>query len=665
MRPPPSLIHLQHWVAYRAVPGKGKTNKVPISPLTGGNASSTDPSTWGSYQAAVDRAKIDNLAGVGFVFTNSGYTGVDLDHCVGPDGDIEDWAKDIIQRLNSYTEISPSGTGIHIIVKATLPPGRRRKGRIEMYDTGRFFTITGNHVPGTPDDVCERQMEIEALHAELFPPEPKQQTAANTLSDAEVITILAQSENAAEISNLMAGIWTGYPSQSEADLALCSHLAFATGGNVDQIDRLFRSSGLYRDKWDRGKPTYGERTIQRAIQTVYNTYSGPAGNGNQGSAGNGNQGPAANTTRRRRRLKSTDLIAYLAAAGYTFRLNDCDDSIECNGVRLDDILAAEIRTRLRDDGYQRYIVAAEDAYKAEAGRNRYHPVREYLSALQWDGRPHIETLAGYFTNKQGVFSLYLRKWLIGAVARVFTGAHHAVFVIDGPQDIGKSTFARWLCPLEGYYRASEIQPDNKDHVLALLHTWVWEVRELGSTTRRADVEALKGFLSLESVMERKPYGHYEIVKAPIASFIGTANNSVGLLSDPTGSRRFNVCTVERIDWNYKTDIDIHQVWAEAYAAYLAGESARLSPDEIKLHNEINEEYQMPDTIEDFLRKISIITYAPTDWVATADILTALQDAGLHGPTRSHAMSLAATMQKLGLKRKRWNGQWGYIGIKLT
>lgn len=657
MHVPSDLRALNSWVSYRSVPGKkGKTDKVPVSPHLGTNASTTDPATWGSYQTAVDRAETDGLAGVGFVLTGSGITGVDLDHCVLPDGTIEPRAHTVIQRLNSYTEISPSGTGVHIFVKARLPPGRRRKDRVELYDDKRFLTFTGNHVDGTPDEIMPRQAEIEALHAEMFPAPantvpPAAAPPATDRTDDDVVSGLVASENGADVSDLMAGIWANYPSQSEADLALCSHLAFATAGNAAQMDRLFRGSGLMRKKWDVGKPAYGARTIAQAIKTVHNTYAQ--------SSGNGHGGPAANTGRR---MKSLTLLSHLHAAGYTFRINDCDDALECNGERMTDVMRAAIRVRLRDNGFARHVIPAEDAYLAEAGRNRYHPVREYLSALQWDGHAHIETLASYFTDKQEVFALYLRKWLIGAVARAFTGDHHAVLVIDGRQDLGKSFFAKWLCPLPLLFRDSDIQPDNKDHDLSVLRTWVWEVGEIGSTTRRADVEALKGFLSRERITVRPPYGHYDIVKPALASFIGTANNSGGLLSDPTGSRRFNVCTVLRLDWSYVT-LDVTPVWAEAHAAYLGGETARLEKADAERRNEINEAYQMPDPTEDFLRKVFTITNTATDWMATADILIGLQGGGLQGNTRSTAMGLAATMQKMGLEKRRWRGQWGYVGIK--
>ena len=103
-------------------------------------------------QEAVRACKERGYGGIGFVFTpEDDLCGVDLDGCLDPEtGEIEPWAWEIIEELDSYTEISPSGTGVHILVRGELPEGRNRKGRFETYDRGRYFTVTGKHLAGTP-----------------------------------------------------------------------------------------------------------------------------------------------------------------------------------------------------------------------------------------------------------------------------------------------------------------------------------------------------------------------------------------------------------------------------------------------------------------------------------------------------------------------------------
>lgn len=164
---PDELIDLRRWVTWRLETRKGKPTKVPYDPYTGHRAASDNPRTWGTFDDAVATYERDDYTGVGFVL-GDGFVGVDLDKCRNPEtGEIESWAIQIIGDLDSYSEVSPSGTGIHIIVRGNLPEGGRRKGAIEMYDSKRYFTMTGDVVGGRRF-VRERQAELEALHARIF-----------------------------------------------------------------------------------------------------------------------------------------------------------------------------------------------------------------------------------------------------------------------------------------------------------------------------------------------------------------------------------------------------------------------------------------------------------------------------------------------------------------
>ena len=143
---PRELRDRRQWVNYRREVRDGKPTKVPYDPRTGRRAESDNPATWATFDEVVGALELGGrYDGVGFVFSEDDpYVGVDLDHCRDPEtGAVEPWALGIVRRLDSYTEVSPSGTGLHIIVKGRLPPGRRRKGQIEMYSEGRFFTMSG------------------------------------------------------------------------------------------------------------------------------------------------------------------------------------------------------------------------------------------------------------------------------------------------------------------------------------------------------------------------------------------------------------------------------------------------------------------------------------------------------------------------------------------
>jgi putative DNA primase/helicase len=278
---PDELKVLPKWVCYRMEEryGQPKPTKVPYNPITGDKAKANDPSTWIDYEtcvAAVERSEYD---GIGFEF-GSGYIGIDLNHCRDVEtGQIEDWASDIVTHLDSYSEVSPSGTGVHIICMGALPEGRRRIGPIEMYDTSSFFTVTGERIPGTALTVGERSAELGELHEALFPVEVPDRTSARVpapapspLSDAEIIKKASAAATGDKFRKLWAGDWQGdYTSQSEADEALCCHLAFWTGKDADRMDILFRQSGLYRKKWER--EDYRGDTLARAVNRTADTYT--------------------------------------------------------------------------------------------------------------------------------------------------------------------------------------------------------------------------------------------------------------------------------------------------------------------------------------------------------------------------------------------------------
>ena len=154
---PSALRDLPQWVLWRREERKGKLTKVPYTPY-GSLASSIDPQTWSTFEITRKAYEKGGYDGLGFVFVRElGLTAIDLDHCRDPStGEIDGWALDIIERFNSYTEVSPSGEGVHILIKGSLPPGvigRKKylKGEgyrplagIEMYSGGRYFTMTGD-----------------------------------------------------------------------------------------------------------------------------------------------------------------------------------------------------------------------------------------------------------------------------------------------------------------------------------------------------------------------------------------------------------------------------------------------------------------------------------------------------------------------------------------
>ena len=266
---PEELKALKQWVCWQG-------DKVPRNPYTGGNAMSNNPSTWSDYETAVEAVKKYHFDGVGFMFAPP-YFGVDLDKCL----DDTDFVDEFVEGLRSYNEISRSGNGIHIICRGTLPEGNRRRGKVEMYSEGRYFIMTGNPYNEKYSDIVDCTERIKVLHSKYLPDLTPatirdHQIVRLEMSDTEIIDKARACKTGQVFQLLYSGAWQGlFNSQSEADLALCSQLSFWCQKDETQIDRIFRSSGLMRDKWDekRGANTYGQMTITKAVTTCTEVYT--------------------------------------------------------------------------------------------------------------------------------------------------------------------------------------------------------------------------------------------------------------------------------------------------------------------------------------------------------------------------------------------------------
>lgn len=315
---PSELKQQRRWVSYFLYdkPGNDKKGKAPINPNTLRGAMSNNPATWGTYDQAVNAigkaasASVDQkdqdgkttkvmvngtISGIGFEL-GDGYFGVDLDGVLNDQGQLDFDAEDIVNTLDSYTEISPSGTGVHILCCGAIPTGRRRRGVVEMYGEsdgtakGRFFTVTGK-VYGPPRPLAKRTEAAAIVHAKYIQQDDIKPTESVGLSkQGDGVTIPQHGVGDDEITRRLNAVlkdkyWTpfqklwrgdyssystdGAPDHSKGDLALCIDLARLTDGDWVQMDKLFRQSGMYRSKWDemRGNEKYSDKTLSAALLT--------------------------------------------------------------------------------------------------------------------------------------------------------------------------------------------------------------------------------------------------------------------------------------------------------------------------------------------------------------------------------------------------------------
>lgn len=282
---PDELKQHKNWCVWKFENRNGKRTKIPFNAETGEFAKSNDKRTWSSYETAVNAEGVD---GIGFFFEPP-YLGIDIDdidddlHRFKQGDKLDNIVSEFNEAFKSYTEVSPSGNGLHIIVKGKIPGSRRRKGNIEMYDSGRFFTMTGKTI-GKYKDVTEVSEQVfKTIYEKYLPDNTVKYPTTNNyqqnihnLSEIDVINEIYKSKQAKLFDDLMKGNYEPYyTSHSEADMALANILAFWCARDYSQMDSIFRQSNLYRDKWDekRKNSTYGEQTLFKAINEANNIYT--------------------------------------------------------------------------------------------------------------------------------------------------------------------------------------------------------------------------------------------------------------------------------------------------------------------------------------------------------------------------------------------------------
>jgi len=252
----------RRWVVYRSV-----TDKAPLQP-SGYAAKSDTPSTWSTYDDCVSAVATGKFHGVGYVLTNSEYVGVDFDDVRDEDGIIDPVALSVAKSLDSYAEVSPSGTGFHTLLHAPSFSGGKKKPHIEIYggDSSKYFTVTGQHINGTPSEIHERESEVQQVYVGLDGIEAK---ISSSLS-AHKKTLIKTGQ---KFIDLMGGNWEShYDGVSEAVQGLLCLLAEKMTCDKEAMDAEFRKSGLYADhtpghanwieKWERR----GDEEIAKAIQ---------------------------------------------------------------------------------------------------------------------------------------------------------------------------------------------------------------------------------------------------------------------------------------------------------------------------------------------------------------------------------------------------------------
>ena len=280
---PLEMKEKKQWVAYfkKEIPGSSHLGKVMVSPITYRHARSNEPSDWTDfYKAKLFLTENGRMDGLVFVLTE-GIVFIDIDNSIDANGRINEIGEKLLKAFpDTYAERSCSGHGIHILMKGKLPKDCMKRNDsigLEMYDTKRFCCITGDVIdnrralldcsPMIGKAALSLMGRKEASHI------PKPSYGKPLASDRSVIEKASRSRNGEKFLRLYQGDDSGYASRSSADLALVAMISFYTQ-DPDQIDRIFRSSGLMREKWDspRGDTTYGRMTIETSLRNTRRVY---------------------------------------------------------------------------------------------------------------------------------------------------------------------------------------------------------------------------------------------------------------------------------------------------------------------------------------------------------------------------------------------------------
>jgi putative DNA primase/helicase len=682
-----------------------KSTKLPIDYRTMSAGSSTDPLTWSDYNTikfAADTAGVDY--GIGLVLTdNDPYFCLDIDKAY----DGVKWS-DLATTLTgmfpgAYVEVSQSGKGLHVIGKYTHIDDHKCKNvslGIELYHTGRFIILTGTHANGSMDHDCtdllpglintyfEPGNTAQVVKLDTLKDEPTLPGYTFKGSDDDLIEKMRKSNNQAGAvfgdKASFSDLWDcnveklakAFPSssggdfdRSSADQSLVNTLAFWTGANPARMDRLYRMSGLMRDKWDT-RPDYVQATIGNSIASCQSCFSqqveltGDMGHGADIGAGWSYFHVGFTETKTNGKPLGT-LVNFkhlVNKAGISCKYNIMSKEVEItipgaefttdnaknNALAVLTSLANQVEFPVSE--IERYAGVVAD-------QNAYHPALNWIKSKPWDGVDRIDALVTTLDTGDSfqTTKMLVVKWLATAVRALIRPdgiSASGVLVLQGDQNLGKT---RWLKNLSGGFskEGAILNPSDRDSVKQCVSHWLVELGELDATFRRSDIAALKAFITKDVDEFRLPYARAES-KFPRKTVFFASVNPREYLHDDTGNRRF--WTIE-VGQNMIADhgLDAQQIWAQMLTME-KDVTTWLTRDELVMLEDINSDFQHVTTDEDLLRINYDLNAPRTRMLTVAEIL---QEIGVD-PSHSMSRKFGPIVQKVfGKKARRSNGRRVY------
>ena len=636
------------WVNWNYQLQDNKETKVPISfknKVTGTNEKYKD--TWGTYE---DVSNNKNANGIGLVF-NDGICGIDIDKRSLTDT----LTQEIINLFNTYTEISPSGNGIHILFKVDLkklPSDFKSKYLmkntqlgIEQYVSGitnRYFTFTGNSI--NEYDIEERSNEFMIFCDTYMKKDTLQTTLQSeyktSLSKEKILENINKSSQKDKFHKLYyMGDFSDFNNdESSAEMSLCDILAFYCQGDYEMIESILKDSIIYRDKWDKHK-TYLRDTIYKAINGCDSFYG----------------------MKKVKDFSIEVLKKYLSSKGITIKYNSITKEVEVTG-NIDnhntEHLLQNLHIILYDklkSVYKRVSkVIIKDYLDVIATDNAYNPVLDLINSTKWDKKDRFKELISILhLENDSLSQILIKKWLMQGYALLQNtlespfGAD-GVLVIQGEQAIGKTTLARKLAIEDRFFKEGlYLQFNDKDTIRRCCSYWIAELGEI-ETTLKSDIEKLKAFVTNNLDQYRLPYGSTDTKLPRKTNLIGTCNSDKFLI-DTTGNRRFWTIKVSSIDLDRLKNFNSLQLWCQS--AEEVGnnlQTFRLTPEELKLLEKRNKEHEKPLKGEQEVRDILSLDYELKE-VSTTEFMEAYPVL-----EKFNAQNIGKVLNKLGYEARAIN-----------
>lgn len=585
----------KRWVNFRIETVKGKTTKVPYS-ITGRKASSTDPKSWATFAEAYKKDKH-----VGIVFTpECNLLGIDIDHCLKGKRITHEKAEEIAALLieaETYTEVSPSGEGLHLYFELNEPLKlvSNKRAPFEAYTSGRYFTFTGNNYGKIVYPVRKISAE-EALKILAIIGYPWKDDTSNSdrgevvlenklggsvLSDEEVIRKMCVSHK-----KLYEGDISNYEKDaSKADMALLSHLAFWTRKDAEQMQRIWLASPLGKRKKTQERPDYVTRSIAAAIgfcKAVYETPKmkmdaiAPDLNLLFRRLAKGEIEYIQNTENMCRILRSHPDFAG------RFRFDSFKNTyeIEVSSTTPQDALGDKWRTLEDADAIivQTAISVLFSDWFGKVGKDMIYDAiikvskeqaidsaKDYLTSLTWDKQPRLDEWLSktYGVPNDQYHKAVASNWMKGLVKRIMEPGckFDYVLVLEGEQGAKKSTSLAVLG--RDWHVESAMSTESKDFFMQFQGKAIVEFSE-GETLSRTEVKRMKAIITMQSDKYRPPYERTS-QDFPRRCVFAMTTNQTEYLKDETGNRRWLPVAVvfaeADVEW---LEENRDQLFAEAY-----------------------------------------------------------------------------------------------------